>query len=214
MGYRRIDTVTKSKAVELLRSRWRPDAVADRSHVCRQTGYNWQKRLEMYETPHLPPGYTRRAGRSHQISTAAKESLLEYQRRHSYVYQDELALFLEEEWEIYVHKSTVCRLLRKERITRKQSELIGPRSQPLRTKWQAKMLDVTAEQLIFCDESIFKAQLAWRCMSYGPIGEACRWNEDMRRGNTYSILPAYTVDGYLPCTDIKEGFFNGEDFFQ
>ncbi len=33
----------------------------------------------------------------------------------------------------------------------------------------------------------------------------------MRRDNTYSILPAYIVDGYLPCIDIKQGFFNGED---
>jgi hypothetical protein len=120
-------------------------------------------------------------------------------------------LFLEEEWDINVHRATVGRLLQKKRVTRKQGELIGPRSQCLRTECQAKIQDVTTEHLIFCDESIFKAQSAWRCMGYGPIGEACRWSEDMRRDNTYSILPAYIVDGYLPCIDIKQGFFNGED---
>ena len=36
----------------------------------------------------------------------------------------------------------------------------------------------------------------------------------MRRGETYSILPAYIVDGYLPCTGLKKGFFNKEDFFE
>ena len=30
----------------------------------------------------------------------------------------------------------------------------------------------------------------------------------MRKGDTWSILPAYTVDGYLPCTGIKQGYYN------
>ena len=33
----------------------------------------------------------------------------------------------------------------------------------------------------------------------------------MRQGDTWSILPAYTVSGYLPCTGIKKGFYNTED---
>ena len=31
------------------------------------------------------------------------------------------------------------------------------------------MHDVTAEQLVFLDESIFKAQTGWQCMAYAPI---------------------------------------------
>jgi len=41
MGYRRIDIVIKFKVVELLRSRWRPNVVVDRNHVCKQIDYNW-----------------------------------------------------------------------------------------------------------------------------------------------------------------------------
>ena len=69
------------------------------------------------------------------------------------------------------------------------------------------MLDVRAEQLVFLDESIFKEQNGWRCMGYGPIGNPLRWSEDMRRGNTWSFLAVYTVDGYLPCNSVREGFF-------
>jgi len=78
MSYRRIDIVIKSKVVELLRSRWRSNVVVDRSHVCKQIDYNWQKRLEMYETSHLSPSYIRRASRPHRISIATKKSLLKY----------------------------------------------------------------------------------------------------------------------------------------
>ena len=35
----------------------------------------------------------------------------------------------------------------------------------------------------------------------------------MRRGDTWSILPAYTTEGYLPCTSIRLGYFNGEAFY-
>ena len=169
MVYRRIDTVSKTKSSALLQGRWRPKAVAERYSCHSSTVYRWEKRLQVYND--ISPAYPSKRGRSKKINTAAKEALLEYQRRHPYAYQDELAIFLEEEWEIYVHRSTVARLLKKEQISRKKGELIGPRSQLLRSDWQTRMQDVVAEQLVFCDESIFKAQSAWRCMGYGPIGE-------------------------------------------
>jgi len=74
------------------------------------------------------------------------------------------------------------------------------------------MLDVTAEQLVFLDESIFKIQSGWRGIAYGPIGEHIRYRTDMRRGATLIILPAYTTKGYLPCTSVKEGYFTTEQF--
>ena len=49
-------------------------------------------------------------------------------------------------------------------------------------------------------------------MAYRLIGDPARWSDDMRRGDTWSILPAYTTEGYLPCTGIKKGFFNCDDF--
>ena len=76
------------------------------------------------------------------------------------------------------------------------------------------MQDVTAEQLVFIDESLFKAQTGWRCLAYAPIGQPARWEDNMRRGDTWSILPAYTTDGYLLCTGIKKGYYNGESFFE
>ena len=74
------------------------------------------------------------------------------------------------------------------------------------------MHDVTAEQLIFLDEALFKQQTDWRYMTYSPIDQSARWMDDMTRGRTWSILSAYTVDGYLSCTTIREGYFNAEDF--
>ena len=74
------------------------------------------------------------------------------------------------------------------------------------------MYDITAEQLIFIDESLFKAQTRQRCLAYSPISQAVCWQDDMRWGDTQSILLIYTVNGYLSYTRIKKGYYNREAF--
>jgi transposase len=69
-----------------------------------------------------------------------------------------------------------------------------------------------AEDLVFLDESIFNEKTGWRHKAYALVGHEARYAQDIKRGATWSILPAYTVNGYLPCTGIKEGYFNREQF--
>jgi hypothetical protein len=124
-----------------------------------------------------------------------------------------MVLFLEEEWDIKVNQNTVSRLLKRNRLRNKRGQRIGhTQSQALHIAWQAQMHDISAEQMVFIDESLFKQQTGWRLMAYRPIGSPAHYANDMAQGNTWSILPAYTVDGYLPCTDIRLGFFNGDAF--
>ena len=149
-----------------------------------------------------------------KVHSAARKALLEYHSQSPFMYLDELARYLEEEWDITVSISTVSRLLKDDRRSLKKGSRVGPQSSQLRVEWQAFRTDVTAEQLVFLDESLFKAQTGWRCMAYGLIGSNARWHDDMRRGDTWSILPALTVDGYIPCTHIQQGFINQDDFFQ
>jgi len=40
---------------------------------------------------------------------------------------------------------------------------------------------------------------------YAPIGENDRYNANSIRGRHWSVLSAYIVDEYLPCTAIREG---------
>ncbi len=153
------DTVTKNKATELLRSHWRPDAVATKLHIHDRTVYRWVNTLQIHGSLNRPPHLCLRTGRRRRIHTAAVESLLEYIKQNPWVYQDEMVIFLEEEWGIQVHQSTVCRLLKKHNISNQRGQRLGhTQSQSLRTAWQSLMLDITAEQMVFIDESIFKEQ--------------------------------------------------------
>ena len=129
-------------------------------------------------------------------------------------YQAELIRWLKEEWNIDISQPRLSAVLKEHGISRKKGERLGPQSLQLRIPWQADMGNFLAHQLVFIDESLFKAQSCWRLMAYGPIGEPVRYHADINRGDRWSILPAYTLGGYLPCTAIRRGYFNGEAFFE
>ncbi len=74
------------------------------------------------------------------------------------------------------------------------------------------MQDITAKQMVFLDESIFKQQTSQRLIAYGPIRSLARYLDDMARGDTQSILLVYTTKGYLPCIGVRRGFFNADAF--
>ena len=82
----------------------------------------------MYGSTHLPR--TDGRGRPRLVTTAAKKALLEYQRRKPWAYQDELAIFLKEEWGITVNRVTISRLLKASGISRKKGQRIGQNQSP------------------------------------------------------------------------------------
>ena len=59
----------------------------------------------------------------------------------------------------------------------------------------AKLLEVTADQLVYIDESMFNETIGWRLRAYAPVGQPGRYHADRRRGVGWSVLPAYTIDG-------------------
>ncbi|ORX93645.1 hypothetical protein BCR34DRAFT_499770, partial [Clohesyomyces aquaticus] len=68
------------------------------------------------------------------------------------------------------------------------------------------------EDLVFLNKSIFNKKTSWRHKAYRPIGHISQYTQDITRGKTWAILPAYIINGYLPCIGIKEGYFNYEEF--
>lgn len=58
------------------------------------------------------------------------------------------------------------------------------------------------------DESIFNEKTGWRYHAYDPSGTTPVIYTDINRGKT---CVAMTLDGYLPCTGLKEGYFHADD---
>lgn len=206
----RKDPSIHQRAHLLFESRWRREAVARDARASRATGFRWETHIDIYGGTTVPRDLYQ-LGRSRSISPAALDALLDYQHQKPWLYQEELARYLAEEWDTYVHQSTISRALGKANVSRKKGQRIGPQSEELRVAWQAFASQVEAEQLVFIDETLFKLQTMWRSMAYAPIGDPARYHGDMRRGDMYSVLPAYTTDGYLPYTGIKKGYYSKDD---
>ena len=87
-----------------------------------------------------------------------------------------MAEFLYEEWGIRVSQPTVHQLLKEYKISHKRGQRVGNnQSQLLRNTWIAFAADVTAEQLVFLDKTLFRTQTCWRSMAYSPIGDPARY---------------------------------------
>ena len=184
---RRLDNGSRLEAEYLLLHHWKPSAVAYELHCHQATIDRLEKRIQTRESAEPPPG--KPPGRP-GIPEAAVESLFEYQRQHPYLFKHELLKFLEEEWKVKVHKSTIFRQFKKKNIVSKKGQLLHKRAnQSLRTAFQAQMLELLAEQLVFIDESLFKERGCWRMMACAPIGEPARWQDEARRGEIQHIKP-------------------------
>ena len=212
MMYRKIDSGIRFISLALLDVHWRSDIIAVKKHCHRSTIYRWEGRQKMYEEFHLSIRLT--SGRSRILTIYIKNVMVEFRKQRSWAYHDELKTFLNEEWEVKTNVFTICRTLKEENISRKKEQRFSNKqSDLLRAAWQADMLNFIVEQLIVIDETIFKAQTGWRCMAYELIDEKIRWNENIRRDDVYSVLFAYTIEDYLLCTAIRQGYFNSEVFF-
>lgn len=69
-----------------------------------------------------------------------------------------------------------------------------------------------AKDIVFIDESLFNETNVWRKKAWPPVGQPARYHHDNTRGKSWSILPAYAIEGYLPCIGIIEGYYNTEAF--
>lgn len=197
----------RSRILPFLFLNWRPDAIAAEVGVGLTTVYRFQKNLSRYGGICAP---RRTLGRPSIIIKAAGDSLIEYLERYPWTEQKEMVWFLWEEWGIHVHISTISRFIKKRGWSQKTVERHDPRNEELRQNWHASMNNLTAEQLVFVDETAFNESTGWRMRAYAPIGQPARYQGNIRRGHNWTVLPAYTVDGYLPCTSIRKGWFDAE----
>ena len=165
---------------------WRPDAIAKEVHCSIRTIYNFQETLFMYGSISAPR--RRHLGRACKITKAAGDSLMEYLNRQQWAQQKEMVWFLWEEWGIFVHQSTVSREIKKRRWSQKKSQRYGRRNDELRENWHASMLNVTAELLVFVDETAFNEMTGWRMRAYAPIGQPARYQGDIRRGHNWTFF--------------------------
>jgi DDE superfamily endonuclease len=85
------------------------------------------------------------------------------------------------------------------------------RSPELRNAWMRKLATWKADQLIFIDESAANERTSDRKYGWTPIGITPMESRPFKRSERWSILPAYTIDGFITW-EIRQGSFSAELF--
>lgn len=85
--------------------------------------------------------------------------------------------------------------------------------QGLRVDWKQRIAKYQPEQLCFLDESAC-SEKATRCrLGWSPFGVAPKTFSKLHCRERYSILPAYTLDGYITY-EVTPGSYNTERFLE
>jgi transposase len=85
-------------------------------------------------------------------------------------------------------------------------------SAELRSVFHARRAFWRSNQLIFIDESAANERTGDRKYGWSPRGVECVSIRPVQRSERWSILPALTIDGYLPGTLIYQGSITSEIF--
>src|SRR2546423_2774682 len=209
---RGLSRALRVRIVRLLHLHTDPPEIASQCGVSLSSVYRIRQNLWKYASSRAPR--YRKLGQPPKLTKADKDALFEWLAQEGWRDQAEMKEFLWEECGVSVSRRTVGRTLKDNGWTRKSLKRIcAGRNERLRAEWHLRMARYTAEDLVFIDESIFNEKTGWRHYGYAPIGHEARYHASISRGDTWAILPAYTVHGYLPnCTEVRKGYFKSEDF--
>ena len=81
----------------------------------------------------------------------------------------------------------------------------------MRLRWEAKLAQWKADQLVFCDELASNKRTLDRKRGWAPKGLPYRVSWNSKKSKRWSILPAITLEGYL-AYDILHGGYTTKRF--
>lgn len=156
---------------------------------------NIRSNLRCFGSTNAPPN---RGGRRRRITPVMLEALKDKLLEKPGMYQDEMVLFLYDEFDILVNISAVSRALASAGWTKKATRQVAKgRNADLRDYYLHNLSDFKSYHLVYVDESGCDKRIGFRRTGWSPLGVAPVQIAQFHRDRRYQILPAYTQDGIL-----------------
>ncbi|KAK6858582.1 hypothetical protein PG995_005146 [Apiospora arundinis] len=126
------------------------------------------------------------------------------------MYQDEMVVFLWDEFEILVPTHSISRALASIRWSNKTARRVAKeRNADLRDLYLHKLSAFRSYQLVYIDESGCDKRIGFRRTGWSPLGVTPVQIAKFHRGRRYQILPAYAQDGIM-YSRIFQGSTDGD----
>jgi transposase len=190
--------------------------IASNYDCSERTVYKHKSRAEAGIPVQRPSGGPRRV-----ITWKVQQAIKLLLDQRPWFYQDEIADFLLDAFDIEVSQSTISRTLQHIRITRKKLKVVATQqNNELRTDWLECLQYFTADQIVSVNESGSDDRAGDRQYGWSTQGARAivrRWFSRGRRDRV-SVLAGYTIEGYIAATtfygtctgDLFEGFIINE----
>jgi hypothetical protein len=127
--------------------------------------------------------------------------MLEYLTEHPTHYLDEVSDYIFDEFSILLGISTISETLKKLKWSSKTvQKQAAERNEDLRDNWVISLSQWNPEQLVFLDESAASEKTKDRKRGWAPLGRRAVSIRSIKRSERWSVLPAYTIEGYIAWT--------------
>jgi transposase len=138
------------------------------------------------------------AGRPRSITPPMLEALCEHLKEKPTLYQDEMAVFLWDEFGKHVTIQSISRALASVGWTKKAARQISrEQNADLRDYYLYNLSPYASYQLVFVDESGCDKRAGFRRTGWSPVGVTPVQISQFHRDQRYQILPAYAQDGIV-----------------
>lgn len=137
-------------------------------------------------------------GRPGSITPLMLEALREHLVEKPELYQDEMVVFLWDEYGVLISRYSIGRALKGAGLSKKVIRRIAKEQNPdLRDFYHLKLTEFRSYHLVFVDESGCDKRIGFRRTGWSPVGTTPIQIAQFHRDRRYQILPAYTQDGIL-----------------
>lgn len=191
--------------------------IANAAECSRQSIYYIRSNLQLFDSARAP---LIRAGCRRIITPSMLEALCDHllERPTSSLYLDEMAVFLQDEFQIRAIACAISRALASIKQSKKTAQQKAKeRNADLRDTYAYYLSGFRSDHLVYVDESGGdKRILGFRRTGWLPLGVAPVQVSKFHRSQRYQILPAYAQDGII-LSRVFQGSTNTvifEDFIQ
>jgi len=137
-------------------------------------------------------------GRPRSTTPPMLDALREYLLEKPVLYLNEMAVFLWNEFEVLVTKSSISRALSSIGWSKKAARRVAKEQNPdLRDFYLYNLSSFRSYHLVYVDESGCDKRIGFRRTGWSPFGVTPVKIARFQREQRYQILPAYSQDGIL-----------------
>jgi len=152
-------------------------------------------------------------GRPRVVPIEVVAYMVDIMAQRSTYWAEELQWLICEQFGQWYNVRTLYRVLHEKEFTTKVVQRQAAQRDPIaRMAFEEELVTYLPAQLVYADETYASDKVAVRRRGWAPKGWIAKDVRHLHYNERFSILPAYSIDGYLDGTLIKEGSVIGAEF--